>query len=75
MIVIDPLISARTAAAALALSREHRGDRPVTGLIHTHSHGDHFGSHGFAPGTEEVRHAVGSSTPPPWSRAAAVSAV
>ena len=42
-IVIDPLISTETAAAALALYREHRGDRPVTGVIHTHSHVDHFG--------------------------------
>src|SRR4051794_36856125 len=29
VIVIDPLISAETAAAALALYREHRGERPV----------------------------------------------
>ncbi len=43
VIVIDPLISAETAAAALALYREHRGHRPVTGLVYTHSHGDHFG--------------------------------
>lgn len=43
IIVIDPLISAETAAAALALYREHRGERPVTGLIYTHSHIDHFG--------------------------------
>ncbi|MEZ5093098.1 alkyl/aryl-sulfatase [Nocardioides sp.] len=43
VIVIDPLISAETAAAALALYREHRGDRPVTGVIYTHSHVDHFG--------------------------------
>ncbi|MYW05163.1 alkyl sulfatase dimerization domain-containing protein [Streptomyces sp. SID3343] len=55
VIVIDPLISAETAAAALALYREHRGERPVTGLIYTHSHGDHFGGsrgvlpHGHAP--------------------------
>lgn len=55
VLVIDPLISAETAAAALALYREHRGDRPVTGLIYTHSHGDHFGGsrgvlpHGHAP--------------------------
>ncbi|MEU8133754.1 alkyl/aryl-sulfatase [Streptodolium elevatio] len=55
VIVIDPLISAECAAAALALYREHRGDRPVTGLIYTHSHGDHFGGargvvpHGHAP--------------------------
>ncbi len=43
IVVIDPLISAETAAAALALYREHRGERPVTGLIYTHSHIDHFG--------------------------------
>jgi alkyl sulfatase BDS1-like metallo-beta-lactamase superfamily hydrolase len=43
VIVIDPLISVETAAAALALYRVHRGDRPVTGVIYTHSHGDHFG--------------------------------
>lgn len=43
IIVIDPLISTETAAAALALYREHRGDRPVVAVIYTHSHADHFG--------------------------------
>lgn len=43
VIVIDPLVSTETAAAALALYRAHRGERPVTGLIYTHSHVDHFG--------------------------------
>ncbi len=43
VIVIDPLISAETAAAALALYRTHRGDRPVVAVIYTHSHVDHFG--------------------------------
>ncbi|HEY7014294.1 MAG TPA: alkyl sulfatase dimerization domain-containing protein [Streptosporangiaceae bacterium] len=43
VIVIDPLISTEVAAAALGLYREHRGDRPVTGVIYTHSHVDHFG--------------------------------
>jgi alkyl sulfatase BDS1-like metallo-beta-lactamase superfamily hydrolase len=43
VIVIDPLVSAETAAAALGLYREHRGDRPVTAVIYTHSHVDHFG--------------------------------
>jgi alkyl sulfatase BDS1-like metallo-beta-lactamase superfamily hydrolase len=43
VLVIDPLICAETAAAALALYREHRGERPVTGLLYTHSHVDHFG--------------------------------
>ena len=43
VIVIDPLISTETAAAALALYRQHRGDRPVVAVIYTHSHVDHFG--------------------------------
>src|SRR5580700_8869521 len=43
VIVIDPLISAETAAAALALYRAHRGDRSVTAIIYTHAHIDHFG--------------------------------
>ncbi|TKG69253.1 alkyl/aryl-sulfatase [Prauserella endophytica] len=43
VIVIDPLVSTETAAAALALYREHRGNRPVTAVIYTHSHVDHFG--------------------------------
>ena len=43
VVVIDPLISMETAAAALGLYRTHRGDRPVTGVIYTHSHADHFG--------------------------------
>jgi alkyl sulfatase BDS1-like metallo-beta-lactamase superfamily hydrolase len=43
VIVIDPLISTETAAAALALYRVHRGDRPVVAVIYTHSHVDHFG--------------------------------
>lgn len=43
--VIDPLISAETAAAALALYRRHRSERPVIALLYTHSHShiDHFG--------------------------------
>ncbi|MBX3314354.1 MAG: MBL fold metallo-hydrolase [Actinobacteria bacterium] len=43
VIIIDPAVSAEVAAAGLALYREHRGDRPVTGVIFTHSHVDHFG--------------------------------
>jgi alkyl sulfatase BDS1-like metallo-beta-lactamase superfamily hydrolase len=42
-VVIDPLISAQPAAAALKLMRAHRGDKPVTGVIYTHSHVDHYG--------------------------------
>ncbi|WP_319452576.1 MULTISPECIES: alkyl/aryl-sulfatase [unclassified Mycobacterium] len=43
VIVIDPLISTETAAAALALYRAHRGARAVSAVIYTHSHVDHFG--------------------------------
>ncbi|SDT30165.1 alkyl/aryl-sulfatase [Microterricola viridarii] len=43
VIVIDPLISTETAAAALALYRANRGERPVSAVIYTHSHVDHFG--------------------------------
>lgn len=43
VLVIDPLISTETAAAALALYRLHRGDRHVVAVIYTHSHADHFG--------------------------------
>jgi alkyl sulfatase BDS1-like metallo-beta-lactamase superfamily hydrolase len=41
-IVVDPLTSVETAAAALALAQEHVERRPVTAVIVTHSHIDHF---------------------------------
>ena len=48
VVVVDPLISAECAAAALALYRQHRGERPVSAVIYTHSHVDHFGGiHGI----------------------------
>ncbi len=43
VIVVDPLLTAETGAAALALYRKHRGDRPIVAMIHSHSHIDHFG--------------------------------
>ncbi|MEW9554019.1 alkyl/aryl-sulfatase [Nonomuraea sp. NPDC050783] len=43
VVVIDPLGSVECAAAALKLYRAHRGDRPVTGVVYTHPHTDHFG--------------------------------
>ncbi len=42
-IVVDPLTVRETAAAALAFAREQLGDKPVTAIIFTHSHVDHFG--------------------------------
>jgi alkyl sulfatase BDS1-like metallo-beta-lactamase superfamily hydrolase len=43
VIVMDPLISAETAKAALDLYRKHRGNKPVVAVIHSHSHLDHYG--------------------------------
>jgi alkyl sulfatase BDS1-like metallo-beta-lactamase superfamily hydrolase len=42
-ILVDPLTTKEIAAAALKLVNEQLGQRPVTGVIYTHSHGDHFG--------------------------------
>ncbi len=42
-IIIDPLTVAGTARACLDLANEHLGERPVTAVIYTHSHTDHFG--------------------------------
>lgn len=42
-ILVDPLLSAETGAAALALVNEHLGERPVKAVIFTHSHIDHYG--------------------------------
>jgi alkyl sulfatase BDS1-like metallo-beta-lactamase superfamily hydrolase len=42
-VVIDPLTSDFTARASLELINKHVGERPVTGVIYTHSHVDHFG--------------------------------
>ncbi|PJN29475.1 alkyl/aryl-sulfatase [Kitasatospora sp. CB02891] len=43
VVVVDPLVSEECAAEGLALYRAHRGDRPVTAVLFTHSHIDHFG--------------------------------
>lgn len=42
-IVIDPLTSAEAAKAALELANATLGERPVSAVIYSHSHGDHFG--------------------------------
>jgi alkyl sulfatase BDS1-like metallo-beta-lactamase superfamily hydrolase len=42
-VIIDPLTSTATARACLELANEHLGPRPVTAVIYTHSHLDHFG--------------------------------
>jgi alkyl sulfatase BDS1-like metallo-beta-lactamase superfamily hydrolase len=42
-IVVDPLTAKETAQRALAFARKHLGDKPVSAIIFTHSHIDHFG--------------------------------
>ncbi len=42
-IVIDPLTTEFTARACLELADRTLGARPVTAVIYTHSHADHFG--------------------------------
>ncbi len=43
LIVIDALISTETARAGLDLYNRLRGQRPVTAVIYTHTHVDHYG--------------------------------
>ncbi len=42
-IVVDPLTTIETARAALDLARRHLDPAPVSAIIFTHSHLDHFG--------------------------------
>lgn len=41
-VIIDPLTSSESSAAALALANKELGERPVSAVIITHSHADHF---------------------------------
>lgn len=42
-IIVDCLICVETAAAALALANKHLGERPISAVLITHTHADHFG--------------------------------
>jgi alkyl sulfatase BDS1-like metallo-beta-lactamase superfamily hydrolase len=42
-IVVDPLTTRETAARAMAFARKTLGNKPVSAVIFTHSHVDHFG--------------------------------
>ena len=42
-IVVDTLTCRESAAAAMAFARKQLGDKPVSAVIFTHSHADHFG--------------------------------
>jgi len=54
-IVIDPLTSSESSAAALALANQHLGQRPVVAVLITHSHVDHFGGILGVVSQEQVR--------------------
>jgi len=41
-IIIDPLTSTDTARAAMQLVHDHLGKKPITAVIYSHSHGDHW---------------------------------
>ncbi len=42
-IVVDALTSRESAKAAMAFAEQHLGKKPVSGLVFTHAHADHFG--------------------------------
>ena len=42
-IIIDPMLNAETAKAAFALANQQLGSKPISAVIYTHSHVDHFG--------------------------------
>ena len=54
-IIIDPLTATETAAAALKLVNDTLGERPITGMLYTHSHVDHFGGARGIISEEEVK--------------------
>jgi alkyl sulfatase BDS1-like metallo-beta-lactamase superfamily hydrolase len=53
-VIIDPLTTATTAAACLELANRELGERPVTTVIYTHSHVDHYGGVCGVTSPEEV---------------------
>jgi len=53
-LIIDPLTTEATARACLELANATLGERPVTSVIYTHSHVDHFGGVHGVTSQEEV---------------------
>lgn len=45
-IIVDPLTSKEAASKALLLAQKHLGKHPITAILYTHSHIDHFGGIG-----------------------------
>ena len=54
-IVVDTLTTRETAAAAMAFARQHLGNKPVSAVVFTHSHVDHFGGALGVISAEEVK--------------------
>lgn len=54
-IVFDPLTAKETAEAALNFINDQLGERPVTAVIYSHSHADHFGGVRGVVNEEDVR--------------------
>ena len=42
-ILVDTLTAKESSSAALAFARQHLGNKPVTAVVFTHAHVDHFG--------------------------------
>lgn len=42
-VIIDPMMTDETARTAMKLVNKYLGKRPITGIVYTHSHVDHFG--------------------------------
>lgn len=42
-VIIDPMATTETAEKAMELVDKHLGKRPITGVVYSHSHIDHFG--------------------------------
>lgn len=54
-IVVDPLTSRESAAYAMAFAAKHLSNKPVSGMIYTHAHVDHFGGALGVLSPEEVQ--------------------
>ncbi len=69
-IIVDPLTSVETAAASLKLVNDTLGERPVTGVLYTHSHADHFGGARGVISDEDVASGVPVLAPIGFSESA-----
>ncbi len=58
-IIVDPLTTRETAAAALAFAEQHLERKPIAAIIFTHSHIDHFGGAlGVISAAEAIERAI-----------------